>query len=89
MTIYYCLRFETPPTWRVMSSIYIPQKYGGPVILPGTGFPFHCLLSLVGLRWRYLNPPPHGLYSAAENNYYYFNFVDGLLDINCLSVVLL
>jgi hypothetical protein len=24
------------------------------------GFPFHCLLRLTGLRWRYSNPPPHG-----------------------------
>jgi hypothetical protein len=22
-------------------------------------FPFRCLLRLAGLRWRYLNPPPH------------------------------
>jgi hypothetical protein len=34
--------------------IYIPQEQGGPVILPGTGFPW--------LQWRYSNPPPH------ENN---------------------
>jgi hypothetical protein len=25
--------------------IYIPQEQGGPVIPPGTGFPFHCLLN--------------------------------------------
>jgi hypothetical protein len=37
--------------------IYIPQKQGGPVILPGTGFPFRRLLRLAGLRWRYLTPP--------------------------------
>jgi hypothetical protein len=28
------------------------------VILPGTGFPFRCLLRLAGLRCRYSNPPP-------------------------------
>jgi hypothetical protein len=39
--------------------IYIPQEQGGPVILPGTGFPFRRLLRLAGLRWRYSNPPPH------------------------------
>jgi hypothetical protein len=43
-----CLRFETPPTWRT--------RY-----FPGTGFPFHRLLRLTGLRWKYCNPPPHGL----------------------------
>jgi hypothetical protein len=31
---------------------YIPQEQGGPVILPGTGFPFHRLLRFEGLRWR-------------------------------------
>jgi hypothetical protein len=41
--------------------IYIPQEQGGPVIPPGTGFPFRRLLRLAGLRWRYLNPPSHGL----------------------------
>jgi hypothetical protein len=28
--------------------IYIPQEHGGPVIPPGTGSPFHCLLRLAG-----------------------------------------
>jgi hypothetical protein len=32
---------------------------GGPVILAGTGFPFRCLLQLVGLQWRCSYPPPH------------------------------
>jgi hypothetical protein len=40
--------------------IYIPQEQGGPVIAPGTGFPFRRLLRLTGLRWRYSNPPPRG-----------------------------
>jgi hypothetical protein len=26
----YCLRFETSPTWRARSPIYIPQEQGGP-----------------------------------------------------------
>jgi hypothetical protein len=30
--------------------IYIPQEQGGPVITPGTGFPFHRLLRLAGQR---------------------------------------
>jgi hypothetical protein len=41
--------------------IYIPQEQGGPVIPPGTGFPFLRLLRLAGLRWRYSNPPPRGV----------------------------
>jgi hypothetical protein len=40
------------------SRIYIPQKQGGPVIPPDTGFPLHHLLRLAGLRWRYSIPPP-------------------------------
>jgi hypothetical protein len=40
--------------------IYIPQEQGGPVIPPGTGFPFRRLLRLAGLRWRCSIPPPHG-----------------------------
>jgi hypothetical protein len=40
--------------------IYIPQEEGGPVIPPGTGFPFRRLLLLAGLWWRYLNPPSRG-----------------------------
>jgi hypothetical protein len=39
--------------------IYIPQEQGGPVITPGTGFPFRRLSRLAGLRWGYSNPPPH------------------------------
>jgi hypothetical protein len=41
--------------------IYIPREQGGPVIPPGTGFPFRRFLRLVGLRWRYSNPPPRGV----------------------------
>jgi hypothetical protein len=33
--------------------IYIPQEQGGPVIPPGTEFPFRRLLRLAGLRWKY------------------------------------
>jgi hypothetical protein len=44
--------------------IYIPQEQGDPVISPGTGFPFRRLLRLAGLRWKYSNPPSHGLDEA-------------------------
>jgi hypothetical protein len=46
--------------------IYIPQEQGGPVIPPGTCFPFRRLLRLAGLRCRYSNPHPHGQ-SATPN----------------------
>jgi hypothetical protein len=32
--------------------IYFTQKQGGPVLSPGTGFPFRCLLQLVGWGTR-------------------------------------
>jgi hypothetical protein len=35
-----------------------PQEQGGPVIPPDTRIPFHSLLWLTGLGWRYSNPPP-------------------------------
>jgi hypothetical protein len=38
--------------------IYIPQEQGGPVIVPGTGFPICRLLRLAGLQWSHSNPPP-------------------------------
>jgi hypothetical protein len=53
MAIFYCLRFETPPT-------YIPPEEGGPVIPPGTGFPFRCFLRLSRTRWRCSNRLPRG-----------------------------
>jgi hypothetical protein len=44
--------------------IYILLEQGGPVILPGTGLPFHHLLRLAGLWWRYLNVSPCGDHST-------------------------
>jgi hypothetical protein len=58
MTMFYSVRFESPQSGRPGPCIYIPQEQAGPVISPGTGFPFHCLLLFVGLRWRYSNSPP-------------------------------
>jgi hypothetical protein len=39
--IFYCLIFETPPTWRTR----FPQEQGGLVIPPGTGFLTHWITS--------------------------------------------
>jgi hypothetical protein len=47
---------SNPPNWRTRSLYLCP-----PVTPPGTGFPFHRLVRLVGLRWRYSNPPPRGV----------------------------
>jgi hypothetical protein len=43
-----------------------PQEQGGPVIPPGTGFPFCHLLRLAGLQWRYWNPSPHRRWNSAN-----------------------
>jgi hypothetical protein len=37
--------------------IYILQEHSGPVLPPGTGFPFRRLLGLAGIRWKCSNPP--------------------------------
>jgi hypothetical protein len=49
-----------PQPGRAGPRICIPQGQGGPVITPGTGFPFRRLIRLAGLRWRYSTSPPRG-----------------------------
>jgi hypothetical protein len=61
---FYCLKFETPPTWRARYPYLYPQEQGDPVITPGTGFSFRRFPQLTRLRWRYSNPPPHGVFSC-------------------------
>jgi hypothetical protein len=41
--------------------IYIPQKQGGPVIPPGTGFPFCLFLRPAGTTVEVLDQPAHGV----------------------------
>jgi hypothetical protein len=49
MTIFYCLRLETPRPGGPGPLIYIPQEQGDPVIPPRTGFPFRRIQRLAGL----------------------------------------
>jgi hypothetical protein len=66
MAIFYCLRFETPPTWRAKFTYLYPPATGWPSYTPRHQVPFRCLLQLAGLQWRYLTPPSrrkHTLYS--------------------------
>jgi hypothetical protein len=51
--------------------IYIPQEQYGPVIPPGTGFPFRRLLRLAGLRWRYSNPSARGFELRVKSQSYF------------------
>jgi hypothetical protein len=55
------ISFEDPPPQPggPCPRIYITQEQGGPVIPLGTGFPFCCLLWLIGLWWSYSNPTLH------------------------------
>jgi hypothetical protein len=55
--------------------IYIPQEQGGPVITPGTGFPFRRLLQLAGLRWRYSALPPGGVVWGPSPIYLTWSFI--------------
>jgi hypothetical protein len=59
-TILYCLLWDSPKLGGSGPRIYVLQEQGGPVIHPGTGFPFRRLLRLAGLMCNYSNPPPHG-----------------------------
>jgi hypothetical protein len=52
---------ETPPTWRARPPYLYPPVTGCPSYTPGHWVPFFCLLWLTGLRWKYSNPPPHGI----------------------------
>jgi hypothetical protein len=61
ITIFYCLRFETPPTWRPGPCIYIPQEQDGLVVAPGTGFLFIASYDSQGYGWGIRPPPPHGM----------------------------
>jgi hypothetical protein len=96
MTIFYCLTFEVLPTWRARFPYLYSQEEGGPVIPPGTGFPFRRLLRLQGLRWRYSNPPPNGEALTGSNCLVYCNttrccvcisFCGDMLASRCLTTM--
>jgi hypothetical protein len=58
MTIFYCLRFQTPPTGGQVP-VFVSPRDRVAQLYP-TGFPFRHFLRFAELRWRYSNPPPHG-----------------------------
>jgi hypothetical protein len=70
MITYYCLRFETPPTWRPRSPYLYPTGTGWPCYTPGTEFSFRRLLWLAGLRWWYSIRPPNGMVQTIESESY-------------------
>jgi hypothetical protein len=58
---YFTAHLRLPQPGGPGSRIYIPLEQDGPVIPPGTGFLLCRLLRLAGQRWKYSNPPPHGV----------------------------
>jgi hypothetical protein len=65
INMFFIAKIHWEPYFADNPRIYVPQWQVGPVIPPCTRFPFHCLLRLAGLWWRYSNLPPHG---AAQQN---------------------
>jgi hypothetical protein len=54
--------------WLGQSPYFIPRNRVVQLCPPGTGFPFHRLLRLAGLRRRYSNPPPQGTLRQAKSS---------------------
>jgi hypothetical protein len=50
-----------PRTWGARSPYLYTPGTGWPSYALGTRFLYRRLLRFVGLRWRYSNPPPHGM----------------------------
>jgi hypothetical protein len=65
---------------------YIPQEQGGPVIPPGTRFPFCCLLWLAGIQWRYQTRfhagTPHLLKSQSQSQSQSYFMTGGLSPVS-------
>jgi hypothetical protein len=78
MKTFYCLRFETLPTWRARSQyLYHPGTVWPGYTFSGTGLPFRRLLPVAGLRWRFPTPPPHGRRSRSFLIFFLIRIVEG------------
>jgi hypothetical protein len=73
MITFYCLKFETPPTWRTRSSYIYPPGTGWSSYNPGIEFHFRRLLRLAGLRWRCSAPLSHGIARLHQHKIGYIN----------------
>jgi hypothetical protein len=60
VTIFYCLRLETPPTWRARSPYLYPPGTGWSSYTPRHWVPFSSPPTTRRTTWRYSTPPPHG-----------------------------
>jgi hypothetical protein len=61
MTTFYCIRFETPPTWRARSPYLFPSGRWWPSYTPRHWIPFSSPPTTLRATWRYSTPPPHGI----------------------------
>jgi hypothetical protein len=68
MTTFYCLRFETPSTWRARSMYFHPPGKGWSGYIPRHWVPFSSPPTTSRLRWRYSTPPPHGILSSKSQS---------------------
>jgi hypothetical protein len=60
MTTFYCLRFETPPTWRARSTYLYPPGTGRLGCIPRHWVPFSSSSTTRWVTVEYSNPPPYG-----------------------------
>jgi hypothetical protein len=59
---YFTVSSETPPTWRARSPYLFPPRNRVTQLYPrALGSLFVASYDSQGLRWRYSNPPPHGV----------------------------
>jgi hypothetical protein len=68
-TMFYCLILRSPNLDGQVPEFISPRTQGGPVICPDTVCPFCRLLWLAGQRWRYSNPPPHGVFTRSIESF--------------------
>jgi hypothetical protein len=60
-TIFYCLIWDSPNLEDLVPVFISPRNRVAQLYPRGTEFPLSRLLRLAGQRWRYSNPPPHGV----------------------------
>jgi hypothetical protein len=88
MVILYCSDSRLPKPGGPSPRIYIPQEEDGPVIPPGTGFPFRRILRLAGLRWRYSTPPQYGAsFSISHDTLYTKFYIISCFLCYCIPVI--
>jgi hypothetical protein len=82
MTIFYCLRFETPPPWRARSPYLYPSGKGCLSYTPRHWVPFSSPHTNHRLRRRYWIPPPRrGATGTQSQSASYFT-IGGLAPIS-------